>query len=581
MSRFHGVVATRIVVGDRVKRIYKTGLVAVAVCVAVGCGRESEGAADTDTDTESSPDDPQGTGGTSGTASTRGGGTATGVTSNTTSGETDGAETGGDDGPPPEGTLAAGIIVEDVEINQGVGVAVAAAGEVVAADERIAPIVAGRPALVRASYSLEPGFESRNIVGRLWLRDAQDNHAVYVDERVVTEGPDWTTLDGTFHWVVEPDDLTGDTEFRVQLLEPDMDEPNTDAAGAQVPATGFAPLEAWGDPMRIELVVVPFQCSGVPDLDLDPSALDDFEAYLFNTYAVQTLEMTLHDPVSSSSCSEFDAAEFDLPALRDSEGAQPWVYYGGLLPGGGGGYAVSIDGGEQMDHRRTFASHDWRDFGLTFDLFAHELAHSHGRAHSFEDPSYPGDASGGCGGIDTWGWGARSSFMPSSAFSNDVELGLEWFDPHAQLLPPTSGSCTGMPEGNRWNFNDITSYEYPFWVSAYTYARSADRIRLLSSWSEAAVVAPPGKTYRVVVGPEGKIHHTVRDGARPVVAPTAWAQCGEQRLPVRVGHAVHDLPTRGRVETHTYVTYELPLAEGVQAQDCELETDSISFRTNG
>ena len=247
------------------------------------------------------------------------------------------------------------------------------------------------------------------------------------------------------------------------------------------------------------------------------------------------------------------------------------------MPGNGGGYSISIDGGDQMDYRRTFANHAWRDYGLTFDLFAHELAHNHGRPHSFEDPSYPDDNGGSCGAISTYGWGPRPSLMPSSGYSNDLDLGLDWFDPHEQLLAPTDDDCGGLPDGNRWNFNDMTSYAYPYWVSAYTYAAGAERIRLISTW-ENADGPGPGRTLRLVLGPEGDIHRSERAGARAVTRAGAWASCGGVRLPVRTGTGVRDVrDADGRLRSYTYETFELPLLEAIDPTTCVLGSDSIAF----
>ncbi len=484
--------------------------------------------------------------------------------------------------PPTEGVLAGDISIDQIEINQGTGIPLAEDGVLLPAPGRPAPVISGRGALVRASYELGPEFSPRPIIGRLWLRSAEGD-VVYADERMVSGPSDWTDIDGTFHWVVDPEDITADAEVRVQLLELDEDgEPSGDISGSQFPAEGFEALEAWGDPMVMHLMLVPFTCDGYDDLDLDPADLADFEAFIFNTYPVQELVFTVHDPVHSPSCSEFDAAEIDLPALREADGADPWVYYGGLLPGDGAGYSISIDGGDQMDYRRTFANHTWRGYGLTFDLFGHELGHNHGRDHTFEDGSYPNDNSDFCGSIEAYGWGPRSALMPSSGWGNDLDLGLEWFDPHQTLLPPTDASCSGLPDGNRWNFNDMMSYEYPYWVSAHTYAAAAERIRLISTWSESAEAPaePGGRTLRVVFGPEGDIHRMSAPGTHPIERADAWATCrsseGDSRRPVRRTTSLREgLGRDGRFETFTYEGYELPLEDGLEFEDCRLEVPGL------
>ena len=473
--------------------------------------------------------------------------------------------------------LAGDITVDALELNQGVGIGLAQGGALIPTDQRVAPVIAGRAALVRASYVLTPSFAPRTIVGRLWLRNGPDLNAVYTEERMVAGPPEWSTLDGTFHWVVDAEDLTDETEFRVQFLELDEDaQPTGDQGGSELPAGGFAPLDAWGDPMIIDLVLVPFTCAGYPDLVLDPVDLADFEAFLFNTTPVQEIVMTVHEPIPSSGCSEFDAAEIDLPALREAEGADPWVYYGGLLPGDGGGYSIAIQDSDQMDFRRTFANHAWRDYGLTADLFAHELGHNHGRAHTFEDPEFPGNTGNLCGAIETFGWGPRPSMMPSSGYSNDLDLGLDWFDPHGELLQPTTEPCGGLPDGNRYNFNDIMSYVYPFWVSAHTYATMAERVRLISSWpTMAQPSSPPGQTLRLVLGPEADVHRMTHPGARPVDEPDAWATCGEQRLPVRTTQTWLERPTAGGLERFAYRGFELPISPEVDPSQCVLDHEGM------
>lgn len=536
----------------------------VVVCLAIGCGNDGG----------VGPLETGDSGGTSPSRDT----TASDDDANDTTGpaSTSADEESSSDGPQPpaEGVLAGDIAVDAVELDQGVGIALAQQGALVPTDDRVAPVIAGRAALVRASYQLAPAFTPRTIVGRLWLRNGPEIHAVYTDERMIAGPPDESILDGTFHWIVDPEDLTGQTEYRVQLLEPEPEgEPSGDISGSELPAGDFAPLDAWDDRMVIDLMLVPFSCDGEPELELDPVDLADFEAYLFNTTPVQELNLTVHDPIPSATCSEFDAAEIDLPALREQEGADPWVYYGGLLPGDRGGYSISVEGGDQMDYRRTFASHTWRDYGLTFDLFAHELGHNHGRDHTFEDPGFPGNTDDQCGTIDTHGWGPRSAMMPSSGYSNDLDLGLSWFDPHEALLLPTSEPCSGLPDGNRYNFNDIMSYVYPFWVSAYTYAAMAERVRLISTWPAQGQPSPPaGQTLRLVLGPEGDIHRTTHAGAGLVASPTAWATCGEHRLPARTTRTWLERPTDdGRLERFEYRGFDLPLPAGIDPSTCVID----------
>ncbi len=489
-------------------------------------------------------------------------------------------DSSGGEQPPPAGTRAAGVTVQDIEVNQAVAIDLAVQRQPVAPADRVAPVIAGRPMLVRAAYSLGPDFLPRPLLGRLRLLQADDTQAVYEDERMVSGPPALSQLDGTFHWIVEAPDVTADVEYRVEILEvtDDPSDPGPTAAG--YPEAGFEPLQPWADAMRLELVLVPFSCGGIGEVEVTEEDLADFEAYLFNTYPVQSLQLDVHEVVASPGCDVFDAAENILPSLRQQEGAPPWVYYGGLLPGDGGGYSIAIQDSDQMDFRRTFASHTWRWYGLTFDLFAHELGHNHGRDHTFEDAAYPHDNSGPCGARVRAGWGVVSGSMPNTGYSNDLELGLEWIDPHAQLIPPTDPTCDGLPNANEGSFNDFMSYAYPYWISGYTYAALADRVRLITGWRNAAA---PGTTLRLVVSPEGELRRVDRQGAW---APgegdeLAWCGVGAQRgaVPMRKGRAVaDDRRADGSMRAYEYETIEVALGVDDPWTWCDVDVRGRTVR---
>ena len=537
----------------------------------VACGDDSAGDTDGATDTDGF--------GTGGSMSEGPGSGPTGQDSEPGDDSTGQPQptSGGDEstsGQPPldPADPAGGIRVTNVEVNQGVGILVGSDGAPLTANQRVAPIIGGRDALVRVDYSLDPSFTNREIEARVFL-----GSTAYVDQRSITGPSDWSSLEGTFVVRVDGADIQGDTALRVALVEPGGAATVGTDVGSAFPADEALDLEAWDDPMVLDVMLVPMTCDGYPSLDITPEKLANFEAFLFNTYPVQELNLTVHDPVHSPSCNEFDAAEYDLPAVRDADGAAPWVYYGGLLPGDGGGYSIAIQGGDQMDYRRTFANHAWRDEGLTSDLFAHELGHNHGREHAFEDPSFPAETGAWCGPRASYGWGPRASLMPTSGFSNDVSIGLPWFDPSVNLLAPTDKSCDGLADGNRYNYNDFMSYTYPFWVSAYTYAAAAERIRLISSWRGKAYAPPQGETARLVIGPEGDVHRVMLRGQRPVVdAEPAWAICGDQTVPVRVTHSTLERPGRsGPPQSYAFVGYELPLRDDLDVRECVLDLDGM------
>lgn len=482
--------------------------------------------------------------------------------------------------------LAAGVEITSVEVNQGVGIAVVAGGAPLAPDQFVAPVIGGRPALIRAGYALADGFAPRVIDAHLDLERVDSSVERHTISRTVDGPADMTTLDGTFAWHLDATAMGSVVGLRVSLQEQPGAPPGEGVLpGARVPAEGFAELGTWHDRMVLDLMVVPFSCQGMGPVDVSGEDLADMEAYLFNTYPLQELTLTVHAPVESATCDEFEVAEFDLPDLRAADMAPPHVYYGGLLPGEGGGYSISVEGGDQMDYRRTFANHTWRYYGLTFDLFAHELGHNHGREHTFEDPDYPGENAGFCGTIDTWGHGLRPGMMPQCGYSNDQEIGIPWLDAHAMLVPPTNlDPCDGLPDANRGSYSDFMSYAYPYWISAYTYRAIAERVRLISAWDQGAPPTSGGTILRALVSPEGELRWTRSRGALSVRSSAGEARCvgpdgALVRLPVRRGAAIHDQAlAQGRLRAWRYTTLEVPLPEGVDPARCEIEVDGALHR---
>lgn len=478
-------------------------------------------------------------------------------TTDTEWGETDSSETGM---PPLESTHAAAIAIDEVILNQAVDITLGADGAVLDAAQWQAPPIANRPALVRASYTLADDFVPRTIVGQLRVIDGARSLA-FLDEREVSGPGDPTQLGGTFEWRIGPSALSPSAELVVELLEADPDAPSSPPDGSRWPSEGSVALEPWTD-MTLELVIVPFSCPGLDAPEVTGSDRDDLEAFLYDVYPVAGIDITVHDPLHSDSCDEYEVAEYTLPELRMQEGAEPGVYYGGLMAGDGGGYSIWVDPSD-MASRRSFASHTWRDYGLTFDLFAHELGHNHGRPHSFEDPDYPAATGDWCGQRSGYGHGMRSGMMPETAFSNDQDIGLPWIDPSTRLLAPTLEPCDGLPNGNQGNFNDIMSYAYPYWVSDYTYRAIAEVVRSVAAWDGAGASMPARSLVRVRVDEPGhRPRRTLVGDFRPdrsvrceVAGTTRW-------VPAREVEGIWDRRVGDRFESIEVVHLELDVPPG-------------------
>lgn len=399
--------------------------------------------------------------------------------------------------------FAVGISVDRVVLNQAVDITVAEGGEPIGSGDWAAPVIAERGMLARASVRLSEDFEPGLVTGRLVVAAGGEETAYEVDLDL-TDAGDIDVWEGAFQWVLDP--IPADATFRIELLEAGGTALRP-AEGARYPNSGGHALDPLTD-MQLDLVLVPIRCEGQEAPDVSGEDLENFETFLFNTFPVSVLNLTVHDPVLSPGCEETELAHYELPELRDSEGADDWVFYGGLLSNGWGGYTAGGDWDDPA-YSRTFASTTWRGHGLTSDLFAHELGHAVGQGHSFEDTDWPVASDSGtyCGTRLFKGYGVRSALMPSSGWGNDLDLGLAWFDPSTAFVPATDASnCSGLADGNRWNHNDFMGYTYPMFVSAYTYRELAEKLQVINSWRlqrrERTVTT---RGIQVVRGPQGVV----------------------------------------------------------------------------
>jgi hypothetical protein len=513
------------------------------------------------------------------------------------SGDADAISPSGDgaavDAPAPDTTApsgrtpAGGLHLTGIRANQGVDVILVKDRKVVAKASRAAPLISKRGVLIRVNYTMDVGFKKRAVDGLLELTQANGSTKVLTHTRTVSAAANIGAYNGTFRWFVDATKVQAGTKISVLLAEPDgVKQTSGDASEARLPASGQLALSAWGDRMVLDIVLVPYDCGGsYKPLDLSKTNIDDFKHYLFNTYPVQEINLTVHKTLTPSKCDEYEVAEKDLPALRTAEKAPAHVYYGGLLNGNGGGYSIYSGESHKKTFRRTFALHSWRDFGLTFDLFAHELGHNHARKHSFSDTNYPFKNDGKCGGRGNHGYGVVSSMFPHSGYGNDKAIGLPWINPHTRLLAPSDPKdCSGHTGGNKGNWNDFMSYTYPYWVSAYTYAGLAQRVKLISTWSTSSPLmpSPEGKTLRAIIKPDGQVDWNHNVGASAVGQPAGYALCykGKRqvaRYDLRGGHSHRErFNSAGVLELQRYTVLELPVT-GESGDRCVLHHEGAVY----
>ncbi|MEM6990012.1 MAG: hypothetical protein AAF721_05930 [Myxococcota bacterium] len=369
---------------------------------------------------------------------------------------------GGDveyDGIPAGG----GVEIDRIEINQGVGVALAIDGEAVAPADRSAALVAGRPALVRVSWSIPEWWEPRDIEARLSLESNDGDVVEYSDLKSVATDSAFGTLAQTFNFELAAEEVAPGMRYAVELYE----------GGEAVDSPAMSPPRVPADPERAELgiddaamnlhvVIVPFAyddgmgCATEPDLS--DATMQLYADKLFQMNPVQALDIEIHETIAwDGTLENLLLVNFFLSDLRAAEDAAPETYYFGTIDvcaptlGGVSGLAYGIP--EAPDEANAFrrvatglsVHHDHAS-----DIFVHEIGHSQGRRHvtctGGEDGAvvdYPFEG----GDIGDWGYGVLDG----------------------QLRHPTASK-------------DYMSYCAPVWTSAFGWNETYAAIRTLSAW---------------------------------------------------------------------------------------------------
>jgi hypothetical protein len=405
-----------------------------------------------------------------------------------TAGE-DGDDSDSESGPIPE-SLAHDIDISLVEINQGIATPIAMDGEWVGPADRNAPIIANRDSLLRAYWTIDPEFESREILARLTLEPPGEDPVIR--EQILEIGAESFPgdLSRSFTFDIVAASMLPGTNFSISLWEvdpsfavlPPPELPPVSPRDGASAAIGIQP-----EPLTIKVVVVPMvadwpECSTSVPIDDVLARLHDM---LLMKNPTQTVEIEIREqPIVVTEAPETFWAL--LPAIQQArmdDATEANVYYYGIIDActpdldGFGGMAWDIVSNEKTADFQRVATGlylEW-DHQWTADTFVHEIGHLQGLFHvecpgqnaGGPDPSYPYEN----GVIGVWGFGIRDF----------------------QLRNPTVS-------------HDYMSYCYANnWTSDWTWAKNFDRVRTLTSWDfEAGGSAePPGTLLIGILGDEG------------------------------------------------------------------------------
>jgi hypothetical protein len=372
---------------------------------------------------------------------------------------------------------AHGVSILEIEANQGTRVALTNdEGEWLGPKQRNMKLVSDRDTLIRVHWTVADGWEPHEVKARLTIDVGNGQPIVREQTRMVTGDSTRTALDRAFYFglVAEQGETVPGARVSVELLEPNVNQNTALAEAIQTaPIDGAQPIGFEADPMYMKIVMVPIHYTGegndrLPNLD-EPTVKTLIDS-LYEENPVQEIQYQIRGHIG------YDEPMVNLGALlplmsavKAKDGADPNIYYHAFIDigcpvvgcgnFGVAGIAQLAGSSKNASLARVAASVFWRDnagtIERTADTFVHEVGHNQGLAHvacpgvnaAGPDPNYPYEN----GKIGQWGFGIRSYSLHNPTASHDYMT-----------------YC-----GNAWG-------------SDWTFLKTYERIRTLTSWDFGA-----------------------------------------------------------------------------------------------
>lgn len=378
---------------------------------------------------------------------------------------------------PTVKTPAAKVYIDQVAVYQAVKVPLVFEGAKV--ETHNAPVIAGRPGLVRVFVLPTDGFAPGKIAGVLTVKTGDGKIQTYKDSRMITKASSDAATTSSLNFDLPAEAFTVDAQYSVALTD-DLGKGEGSPAQTPVayPAEGLDSLGVQATGV-VKVVVVPVKydtdSSGrLPDVS--DAQLEVYRKTMMGLYPTSEVQVTAREPYSwttaiASNGSGWDTVLNAMVSLRRRDRAADDVYYYGVFSpqssfesfcrrGCVTGLSGLVDNADDAFLRASV--------GLGYagaesaGTMAHEIGHAHGREHA------------PCGGAS----GPDRRFP----YSGGV-IGSWGYDINAKkLISPEDGT-------------DMMGYCDNAWVSDYTYNALFERIVAVSGGqaSAGAQAAPSGK----------------------------------------------------------------------------------------
>ena len=361
------------------------------------------------------------------------------------------------DAPSPP--LVSGLAITEIAVFQAVKVSIAKDGKVVAATQRSAPVVVGRPALIRVYVTPGASYASSSVTAELRLVDGTTRLPVLKDTKTLADESTDEDLESTFNFEVPAESLPAGVTYQVLLTSKTGAVPEGSNT-ARFPVAGGVQDLAAKTSGKLKIVVVPvkydFDGSGRTP-DVSAAQLERYKQTFMSTYAATDVEITARAPWSYAAAIKGNGTGISevlnaITNLRKTDKAASDVYYyGAFAPTSSfssycsGGCVTGLS--TVIENPKT--SFLRASVGVGFpgqdsvNTAAHEVGHAHGREHSpcggaqNVDTDYPHTG----GAIGVWGYDLFTK----------------------KLINPSKG-------------RDFMGYCPNEWVSDYTFSALFDRI---------------------------------------------------------------------------------------------------------